>query len=171
MLPRLKKAVVFSLQVHDFLSKGCFYIGALLLFLMAITTSYDVAMRYFFVRPTSWALDFNEYILCYSTFFAAAWILKLDAHVKVSIILERFGAKGQRILNAVNSVIGALACVVLTWRTAIDTWDTYVEHVLIIRPVIVPKWAVLWVIPFGFLLLGLYFVRNAFFFLSSRKLR
>ena len=157
-----RKAIEFAACLHDSVSKGCFYIGAILLFLMAFMTSYDVAMRYFFVRPTSWALDFNEYILCYSAFFAAGWILKLDAHVKVTVISERLSPKGQSLLNLINSLIGASVCGILVRRTAIDTFDAYRQGVLIIRPIVVPKWMILWVIPFGFGLLGLYFFRNIF---------
>jgi C4-dicarboxylate transporter DctQ subunit len=155
------------LELHEQLCKGCYWAGGILLFIMAFTVSYDVFMRYFFTRPTSWSIDFAEYILLYSTFLAAAWLLKMDGHVKVTVLHDKLGKKAQRVLDMINSVIGALACGILTWVGAKETVESFIDKVLIIRPVTVPKWAILWVIPFGFFLFLTYFLRNIFALLSE----
>ncbi len=149
-------------KFHEKFCKGCYWAGGILLFIMAFTVSYDVFMRYFFTRPTSWSIDFAEYILLYSTFLAAAWLLKTDGHVKVTVLHDKLGKKAQRFLDIINSIIGALACAVMTWVGAKETVESYLANVLIIRPVTVPKWMILWVIPFGFFLFFTYFVRNIF---------
>lgn len=157
----------YLIKFHDYLSKGCFYAGGLMIFFMSLMISYDVAMRYFFIRPTSWATDFGKYIICYSTFMAAGWILKLDGHVKITILSERLGIKMRLLLNTLSSMIGAVACFIIMWQGFVDSWDLYRRNVLIIRPVIVPKWLIIWIIPFGILLLCIYFTRNVFLFLSE----
>jgi TRAP-type C4-dicarboxylate transport system permease small subunit len=166
---KLKSLRNYALKIHDHVSKGCFYVGAIMLMAIALTTSYDVTMRYFFTRPTVWANDFGKYFLCYSTFLAAAWILKLDGHVKVTIVAERLGPSARCVLNIANSMIGALACLILLWRGIIDTWGAFAKDILIIRPVVVPKWLILWIIPFGLILLCLYFIRNVFANLSELR--
>jgi C4-dicarboxylate transporter, DctQ subunit len=157
------------LKFHDQLCKGCYWVGGVMLFIMAFTVSYDVFMRYFFTRPTSWSIDFAEYILLYSTFLAAAWLLKMDGHVKVTVLHDKLGKKAQLVMDIINSVIGAMACVIMTWVGAKETVESYLQNVLIIRPVTVPKWVILWVIPFGFFLFFTYFIRNIFSFVSQLR--
>lgn len=157
------------LKFHEQFCKACYWAGGILLFIMAFTVSYDVFMRYFLTRPTSWSIDFAEYTLLYSTFLAAAWLLKMDGHVKVSVLQEKLGKKMRLVLDIINSVIGAIACAILTWVGAKETIESYVQNVLIIRPVTVPKWLILWVIPFGFFLFFTYFIRNIFSLASELR--
>ena len=156
-------------KFHQYLCKTFFWIAGCLIFSIAFIISYDVAMRYFFNRPTSWATDFAEYFLLYGTFLSASWILKLDGHVKVTVLQEFLGARARLILEIINSVIGAVACAVLSWQGFHDTWDTYIQGILQIRPITIPKWIIMWVIPFGLLLFSSYFLRNFFGQLSQLK--
>lgn len=157
------------LKIHEKLCESCFWIGAIILFLIAFTTSYEVAVRYFFNRPTSWAIDFGEYFLLYSTFLTLAWILKLDGHIKVTLIQERLGTRSRLTLDIVNSFIGAIACGVLTVIGVIETRDIIFRSVLHIRPVTIPKWIVMWIVPFGLFLFCTYFLRTAFSLISQLR--
>jgi len=169
MTARIRTKAQALLRAHEYLCKAFFWIGGCLICSIAFTVSYEVGMRYFFNRPTSWAIDFAEYSLLYGTFFGAAWILKMEGHVKVTVLQELLGPKARVIVDFMNSIIGAVACGILFWRGTLDTWDTYVRGVLHIRPVTVPKWLLMWIIPFGLLLFGSYFVRNAFSLFSQMR--
>jgi C4-dicarboxylate transporter, DctQ subunit len=150
------------LTFHEKLCQGLFWAGGILLFLGAMTTCYDIFMRYFFNRPTSWSIDFVEYTLIYSTFFGAAWILKEDGHVKMTILTDHLRPRKRAQVEIVNSTIGALACLILCAQGVIETWGAIADRIVIVRPVPVPKWAILWVIPFGLFLFATYFIRNLF---------
>ena len=150
----------FFLKIHEYLCKVFFWIGGCLIFSIAFITSYEVGMRYFFNKPTSWAIDFAEYFLLYGTFFGAAWILKLDGHVKVTVLQELLGRKAKLVLEIINSFIGTVSCAVLSWQGFHDTWETFAQGILRIRPVTIPKWTIMWVIPFGLLLFSSYFLKN-----------
>ena len=155
------------LKGHERLCKTCFWIAGTLLFTTAFTTTYDVCVRYFLNSPTNWSIDFVEYTLLYCTFLGAAWILKLDGHVKVTLIYDKLPPKIKLALDVFNMGVGALACGILTWQGAVEAWDAYVNHILIIRPITVPKWTIMWVIPFGLFLFCTYFVRNFFILWSD----
>lgn len=156
----IKSATNIFIKFHEYFCKIFFWIGGCLIFSVAFITSYEVGMRYFFNKPTSWAIDFSEYFLLYGTFFGAAWILKLDGHVKVTVLQELLGGRIKLVLEIVNSLIGTVACAVLSWQGFYDTWETFMQGILRIRPVTVPKWTIMWVIPFGLLLFSSYFLRN-----------
>lgn len=156
----MKKVINVLSRIHDRISLGCFYFGSFLLFVMTMSIAYEVVVRYFFSRPTAWALDFSEYILVYSTFLAAPWILKNNGHTSVSLLTDALNEKNRNILVLFSSLIGSLVCAVITYYGIMDTWEALWRGTMIIRPVVVPKFMILWIIPFGCFMLFWYFVKS-----------
>ena len=152
------------MQTIDGIARWCFYLGSFLLLVMALSTAYEVLMRYFFTRPTLWSQDLNENFLVYATYLAAAWILRQDRHVAVTILVDRLSPKGRQLMNCVASTLGALTCVVLMWQSLDYTIDLFVSGELHIRSLIIPKWLSWAPVPFGSGLLCIYFVRRAYIF-------
>lgn len=66
-----------------------------------------------------------------------------------------------------QSLAGVFTCGFVLWTGAGATWDVFVRKVLIVRPVEVPKYLMMWVIPFGFFLLFVYFLKQFFTTLTS----
>jgi len=153
----------------DRFSDWCFYAGAFLILVLPFIMSYEVVMRYFLNRPTTWAVDFSEYILLYSTFFAAGWLLKEGEHIHLTFVLDCMGPKNRLIMRVLQSLMGIFACGFLLWACIGATSDAIARGVLIIRPISVPKWIVLWIITFGALMLFIYFVRSFFNSLAAFK--
>ena len=149
-------------RIHEFACKLCFWIGALSLFVLVISIGYEVTVRYFFLSPTEWAQDLSSYILIYSTFLAAPWLLLIDGHVTVPIVIDHVSKKSQKRLSAFNYVIGLIVTGILAYQTFIDTQEAFVRNVRIIRPIIVQKYIILAVIPLGFGLLFFGFLRKLF---------
>jgi TRAP-type C4-dicarboxylate transport system permease small subunit len=123
---------------------------------------YDVFMRYLFNRPTTWATDFSEYTLLYITFLAAGWLLREDGHARMTLVLDHLRPNGARLLNLFTSLAGAGVCAVLLWKTGWTTWDAYQVGTTMFRSVPVPQFVLWWIIPFGFFLLLLQFLRGAY---------
>jgi len=156
-------------RFHDFLSKICFSISGILIFIMSLMISCDVLMRYFFVRPTIWVTDFSKYILCYSTFLSASWIYKIGGHVRITIVIERLSSKMRYFLKIINYIIGIFICLVLVWSGFYVVWQLYYKNIIIVRPIIVQKWMIVIVIPIGFLVLLIYFIKNIVECFASAK--
>lgn len=157
------------LRFHDWLSKVCFSIGALLLLGLTLIIGYEVVLRYIFTRPTTWVMDFSQYILIYGTFFAVPWIFKMGQHTSVDIIPASLSEKPRSVLEAVTFIICALVSAIVVYQGAVDTWDAFQRGTVIVRPVVVPKHIILWVIPFGSLLFFFYCIRHCV--RSLQKLR
>jgi C4-dicarboxylate transporter, DctQ subunit len=149
-------------QVHDHISDYCAYLGAFLLLVLPFIMSYEVVMRYFFNDPTIWAVDFCEYILIYTAFLTAPWLMREKGHVNLSFVVDRLGDRGRTILELCQSLAGVVISLLLTLSGMEATRYAAVKGVLIVRPLVVPKYLILIVIPFGAFLLFLYFVRFAF---------
>jgi len=169
MKEKFKRWASAILRMHDWLSEYCFIIGAVTLLVLTLSIGYEVVVRYFFNSPTAWAMDFSEYILIYSTFFAASWLLKTDGHTSVTVVVDFLGRKSRLVVEFIAFVISAVVCSVLTYQGVVDTWDAFQREVMIVRPIVVPKYIILWVIPFGCLMVFIYFIRKIIGVFLSRK--
>jgi C4-dicarboxylate transporter DctQ subunit len=131
--------------------------------LVAITLSvvYEVVARYIFGRPTSWAIDFSEYALLVCVFYATAWVLAEDAHIKIDVFVSLCPPKLVRALALAASIIGAFSCAVFCCVALLVVWEAYRDAEVIWRSTIVPKWLVWSAMPLGGFLLTIQFIRRA----------
>jgi C4-dicarboxylate transporter DctQ subunit len=113
--------------------------------------------------------DFTDYIMLYTTLLSCAWLLKHDNHVRLTIVLDRVSDKNTLIMNVVNSLFCVVVCGIIVWFGLADTWDAIQHGIVIPRPVPVPKWLLVGVIPFAFILLVLGFLRSAFRCINQLK--
>jgi len=140
-----------------------------LLLFATLSICLDVIFRYFLNRPLIWVLEISEYILLWITFLGAAWLLKIEGHVKVDIVLNQLKAKNQALLNTITSVTGAMMCLALTWYGVLATWDFFQRghyDPTILQP---PTFILIAIIPAGSFLLFIQFLRRAYGNLSSLK--
>jgi TRAP-type C4-dicarboxylate transport system permease small subunit len=128
---------------------------------LTLAVVYEVVARYFFNRPTIWAVDFTEYALLYVTFLGAAWALRRGAHIRIEILTERLGPRPQLVLAVLVSVLGAGVSMVLMWQGAEVTWEAYSKGQAMLKAWRVPRWVLILPIAAGSLLLSLEFLRRA----------
>jgi TRAP-type C4-dicarboxylate transport system permease small subunit len=65
------------------------YAGAAMLFAMLLAITYDVAMRYVFNEPTSWANELSTYLLVAVSFVGLAYAQLRNGHVRVELLVAR----------------------------------------------------------------------------------
>jgi TRAP-type C4-dicarboxylate transport system permease small subunit len=143
---------------------AAFLAGVLLIFLM-LSVTLEVALRYFWGRPTSWVVEIAGYILLFIPFLVAAWVLKREGHVKMDLVLSRFSMKTQSLVNAITSIVSAIICLVLTWfgaKAALYFIGYQTPTVLML-----PKSMIIAIIFIGSFLLSIQFLRRAYGYLGS----
>lgn len=165
----LRHGGTFFLRVHDRVCNGCYHASAWMMLAMTLIISYEVVVRYFFNRPTIWVADFTDYIMLYSTFLVSAWLLKHEGHVRLTLLYMHLSPRLQQVSDMINAFIGAMVCGFVMWYGVRDVWDAVEKGISLPRPLPVPKYLILWVIPFGCFLLCVQFLRNGFGFLSDLK--
>jgi len=142
--------------------------GLLLLFI-TFSISYTIFTRAVNLPTPVWILQFDEYSLLWMTFLGTAWALARNKHVSVDLITGRLKERTRDFLALFHSVLGAAVCAVLLRYGTSVTWSQFQRGVTDVQAVDVPKYLILVVIPLGFLVLVLQFVRQ--FFSTLRKFR
>ena len=165
-MPRILNSLM---QVYDRLLTITGYLAGLIIFLMMLIISYDVILRYFFNRPTMWVSDISTLGIPFVTLLAAAWALRKESHIKIDIVVQRISPRRSALLQIVNSIIALLACIVFFWQGLEVLFEAYQWDEQLFRNLVIPKVYLLWVFPFGALLLCIQMVRRIFHFYSEFK--
>ena len=108
-------------KVGEFFLRAC----AFLLLLMLVTVLYDVLMRYFFSRPTSWALEINEYFFIFLSIMPAAEILRQKKHIGLDIFLKKLSGRRQLYVEIFYSICMLFFSSIVVWRGFEMTANAY----------------------------------------------
>lgn len=142
--------------------------SVLLIFIM-LSISFDIILRYTLNQPLEWAVEISEYILVGMTFFATAWVLKRDGHVKMDQLFNHLSPRTQTILNVITSILSAMACLIIVWYGILVTLDHIQTHDSYFTTLEFPKWPVSAIIVVGFVLLLFQFLRMIYGYLADLK--
>jgi TRAP-type C4-dicarboxylate transport system permease small subunit len=143
-------------------------IGASLLLFVTFSITYSIITRQMGLESPIWVFQFNEYSLLWITFLGTAWLLVEDKHVRISLLTNVLGEKVNKGLDIVHNIVGFALCGVLAWYGFFSTRDHLLRNVIDTQAVDVPKWIILAVIPFGFVLLSLQFLKKFYISISGR---
>jgi len=162
-LKLLAKAGSIFDRVLDILSSvvGFIFVAAMLIVCL------DVVMRYAFNRPMVWATEVSEYILLGMACLGIAWLLKEEGHVKIELVMARFKPRVQALVNAITSILTAVAVLAITWYSGQITWDLYQRGVEETKVLHVPKAPLLALVALGMFLLFIQFARRSHGYLIS----
>jgi len=141
------------------------FAGFLIIFAMT-SVSVAIATRYL-GHPISWVFEVSQYILLYTTFLVAAWILRKDAHVKIDIVLNQLNPRIQSLINTITSAISLIVCFVLTWYGVKTTWDTFQAGYFTLSILEPPLYIFIAIIPVGFFLLVIQLLRRTYGYFRS----
>ncbi len=89
--------------------------GGLVLVLM-LAISFEVASRKLLGQSHAWVVDLGEVSLLFITFFAAAWVLRENAHIRIDTLVRLLPVRVQRAMGLVNNLLatGVMLLVALT---------------------------------------------------------
>jgi C4-dicarboxylate transporter DctQ subunit len=132
--------------------------GAGIMLFIMFSISYGALTRTFNLPSPIWIVQINEYSLVWVCFLATAWVLGENKHVRVDILMTRFGQRRQTILLCIQDTVSTALCGVFCYLGGLSTWEHLRDKVVDVGSIDVPKGWVIGVIPLGFLLLTLQFL-------------
>lgn len=156
--------------LYDLVVRYAFYASGVLVMALALSIGANVVLRWLFQESLTWIVEGGEYILLFVTFLASAHILHENGHARMLLLVERLNPNRARMLNLFSSLLGAIVSLVLAWVTT----DSTIESIRFGNfyrgaAIEVPQAALWWVIPFGFLLLAIEFLRQTVGFARATR--
>ena len=145
------------------LDKLCWFLSLLagiILVFITLSIGYSILARAIGVRGFVWIVQFNEYALLWMTFLGTAWLLARNKHVSVQLVLQNLSDGKRRVFHIIHGLMGMVLCATLCWFTALTALEKIQRNVIDVQAVDLPIGYVLAVIPVGFFLLLLQFIRK-----------
>lgn len=136
-------------------------LSAVCLIAVMLLTSVKVIFRYVLREGLIGVDQISGTLLLYIAFLGAAWVLRREEHVTIDLLVTRLSPNVQRWLNVINSIIGALICLVLTVYGTMEAVTSWQRGILIPAEIEIPRVINVGVIPLGCFFLWLQFMRRA----------
>ncbi|WP_027389667.1 TRAP transporter small permease [Chrysiogenes arsenatis] len=144
----------------DLVTKICFHLSAWSLALIVIIILKEVVMRYFFNAPSSWATDVNTWLLALSIMLALPEITRTNGNVAITVIVDKLGSSKQMIMRRSVAFLGCVVCLVVCYIASLETIRQYDLGIATLWVSPIPKWWISSVIPVGFFLTAVHFLRQ-----------
>ena len=149
-------------RVLDRIVDGGGLVGGMFILLLVAIILWEVIVRYLLGQGTTWAVEISEYILLYFPFLVAAFVLKQEGHVRLDVILGRLKPKTQYLVNLISSIVIVIVCMFIMWFGVKVTLRLFENGDTTATALMVPKFILVAVIPFGAFLLVIQSIRRAY---------
>lgn len=139
----------------DAIARACGMAIAWLIVPMVMSLVWEVAARYLFDAPTTWAYDMT--FMLYGTFFmvGSAWTLQRGGHIRTDTYYARWSPRTRaRVDLACYAVLFFPALTILAWLGAEYFWKSFLQNERIVTSPWLPiVWPFKFVIPLASVLL------------------
>jgi len=99
-------------------------IFSVLLVVVTVQVCYEVARRYLFGAPTTWALEFTEFLCAVMYVMGGAYASVENAHIKVDVFYSKWSPKTRALVDLfVTDLVFFFFCGVLVWQSAVWAWE------------------------------------------------
>lgn len=129
-----------AVRLYDGFYDALAMIVALLFAGMALGVSIDIMTRLTDWGGISWMLEGTEYALFVATFLGAPWVLKLNGHVRIDLVLAALPRRHAVMLEIFADLCGLISSSVLFYYSCVLIARKKAEGALIIKDVIFPEW-------------------------------
>jgi len=152
--------------IFDRTNNILFHLAGILIIFVMLAVGAEVTMRSLLGHGTIWVQEVSNYSLLFITFLSATWVLKIEKHVKIDLLLNRLNPRAQALLNMITSILCVIVCAVLTWYGTRVTWDYFRSGYYFSTPLETPQFVILGIIPIGSFLLVIQFLRRTYGYLK-----
>jgi len=124
----------------------------------------DVALRFLFNRPLPASWEISEICMPTIVFFAFAYTLTIDQHIKVSLVRDKVSPPAQKVFDILNYSISIVMCALLTYWSWKRFWSSFIIQEEILAAIYLPWWPGKLAMPVG---MGFLTVRYIFVFINT----
>lgn len=153
--------VIFNpvVTLLDWITRLSSYLSALALVGILVLTIKEVAMRYFLNAPSNWANEANQWFFALAVMLVIPEIARTNGHIAISVLLDRMPHKKREVAFRIIAVLSFVMCLAACYVTGIETLRQYSFGIETVWVNPIPKWWISIVIPVGFFLTALQFLR------------
>lgn len=115
-------------------------ISALMLLALPTIIAFDVVVRVLRIGNIKWIIDVSEYLLFFSTFLGAPWLMRQGLHVRVDVLLAALNKNLARKLEQSLDLFCIMICGALAYYGMLAAIDAYRLDLKQFKAITVPDW-------------------------------
>jgi TRAP-type C4-dicarboxylate transport system permease small subunit len=150
-------------RFFDLLLNAGGVLAAGLMILLMVVVCLKVFARYALGYGLVGVDQISGTMILFMTFLGAGWVLKNDKHITIDILYSILGRATRRWADIVISALCAAVCLVITVVGTLEVFESWQRGIMIAAEIEMSRAINLIVIPIGFLLLFIQFLRRAYF--------
>lgn len=142
----------------DKIITGSAILGAIFLIFIVSLVFYEVFVRFVLNSPTVWTLELTIYSLIASCFLSAGYLVRVDKHIRVDVIIESVPFKIKKVMFIIGCLIGLLFSIILAWQGIVYVISSFQLDFRSLSSLRLPMYIPHMLIPIGGILLSLSFI-------------
>ncbi|MBW1680683.1 MAG: TRAP transporter large permease subunit [Deltaproteobacteria bacterium] len=103
---------------------GAFAAGITLVTILFVVL-YEIMMRRFFNAPTTWSIELVTFLMVWFSLLTLAMCQRLGRHVRVDLLISRFGARTALLWNFVTLTLTLVFTIILLYFSWLDFWESF----------------------------------------------
>lgn len=128
------------------------------LLLVALIPSIEIVVRKWFSTGITGATQYVQHLVIWVTFLGGAIASRGGDHLALHIGIERLPARAKKVAGVLTAAVGVAVCATLAW----SSWQFIILAFDADRKIgILPVQPLMWIMPFGYGVVGLRFIVNA----------
>ena len=163
------KVTKIAWSIFDKTLTALMVLACALVLLDTLAVTVDVLLRYSLGITWTGLFEITEYSLLWITFLSTAWILKIDGHIRVDLLLNYLNPRHRAIMNSISYIIGIFLLVLITWYSLKITLYDYQESIILPTYLKPSKWYLEIIVPVGYFLLLIEMLRKTYGHLTRWK--
>ena len=134
------------------------YVSGFAVLAMMVLIAQHVIKRYVFNRPDILTDVMSTYLQVAIVFLGSAYTLKVNGHIRITLVTDRFPLRARRFIETITNIIGCVFLGFFAWESWVLIWTSITTHqrdfTLLQTPIYIPQM----VIPLGLTAFFLQFV-------------
>jgi len=135
------------------------YVGLIMVVIIYVTASRSMGWHY-----STLSFTIIEYGFIYILFLGSPWLIRTRSHVYIEMLTAAVPDRTRIVLSRLIAFVGAAVCLIWAWYTLLiflEQWDDTMAYDEL-RQIDIRLWVSTIAFPFGFLLMGIEFLRFVF---------
>ena len=124
----MRKVISKTAQIIDSLSVFAGNLSGIFILIVALSVVYEIALRTFLNRPTSWTLELSIHLTIAATFLGAPYVAKIGRHISVDIITSRLQNESRKALDFAAHSLSLAFLILFSYSTVKLMETSYVSH-------------------------------------------
>lgn len=146
-------------SILDQVTKLSYHLSGLALASMLCLIINEVIMRYFFNAPTTWSADVNQWLFAISIMLVLPEVTRTNGNIAITVIVDRLSHRNKDILCRIILFASFLMCISAFYISGTEALRQYQSGIMTLWVKPIPKWWISSVIPSGFFLSAIQFLR------------